>query len=127
MTGNELLNMSLDLLGLRDSDGNLTSDVDDLKQRSVSLINIVIAENAEIDNRIRKGEHSVRSIETLDDIIDCTEIIARSVLPYGLARLLSVGEDDALSNSLAKLYEDARRNAVRFGKARVKPIAEVYR
>ncbi len=127
MTGNDLIKIAFDLLALTSVDGTFPSDTEDLKARSVSLINIVISENAELDGRIRKTEHSVNLITSLDDVIDCSEIVAQSVLPYGLARLLIVGEDDALASSFAFLYNEAKQKAIRFGKAKTHPIEEAYR
>ncbi len=126
MTGNELLKYALDLCGLTKDNSEIPSDAMDLKQRAVSLINIVIAENAVIDCRIRKAEHTVARIRTLDDNIDCSDVIAHSVLPYGLARLFALGEDDALASGFNKLYNDARESAVKYGKAKAEAMTEVY-
>lgn len=126
MTGNDLVKIAFDLCGLTQADGSFPSDTEDLKLRAVSLINIVIAENAELDSRIRRSEHTVKPITSLDDFIDCTEIIAQSVLPYGLARLFVLGEDDELASGFARLYNDAKTRALRFGKARMTLIKEVY-
>ncbi len=126
MTGNELLISSLDLCGLLKENSEIPNDANDLKQRALSLINIVIAENSVIDSRIRRAEHTVARIKTLDDVIDCSDIISHSVLPYGLARLFMLGEDDSLASSFNKLYIDARENAIKFGKATVEAITEVY-
>ncbi|MBO5869878.1 MAG: hypothetical protein J6Q89_03920 [Clostridia bacterium] len=126
MTGNDLFIMSLDLLGLRENAFSLPSDTADLKNKALSLINITLAENSELDCRIRRTEHKVIKINTLDDIIDCSEIVAVSVLPYGVARLLALGEDDALCADLNRLYGEAKLKAIGFGKAKAEPIKEVY-
>jgi hypothetical protein len=38
-----------------------------------------------------------------------------------------LGEDDPLALSMKGLYEKARTEALRFGKAKAEPITEVYR
>lgn len=126
MTGKELFDIALDLCGLRKADGNLPNDTDDLQQRAISLINLVLAENAEIDCRIRRIEHRTSVINSLEDRLDCCDIVASSVLPYGLARLFLLGEDDALASNFHNLYIDSRNRAVRFGKARIEAITGVY-
>jgi hypothetical protein len=126
MTGNDLMKIAFDLCGFTQADGTVPSDTEDLKMRAVSLINIVIAENAELDCRLRRTEHSVKPITSLEDFIDCTEIISQSVLPYGLARLFVIGEDDELASGFLRLYNDARNRAKTFGKARMTLIKEVY-
>ena len=126
MTGNELLNTALDLLGLRNESGTLPMDVNDLKQRALSLINILLAENSSLDARINRCEHTVKSINTLDDNIDMSDIVVNDVLPYGLACLFMLGEDDSLAKDMNTLYSRAKDNALKFGKAKVEPITEVY-
>lgn len=127
MTGNKLFELSLDLLGLRNSENHLPSDTADLSFRALSLINIILAENSMLDCHIRNVENEVVSIETLDDEIICSDIVLNSVLPYGLARLLSLGEDDALASDMNRMYTDAKEKAWNFNKARVEPITEVYK
>ncbi len=127
MTGKELFDIALDLCGLRKTDGSIPNDVDDLQQRAISLINLVLAENAEIDCRIRRIEHSTNCINSLDERLDCCDIVASSVLPYGMARLLLLGEDDALASNFHNLYLDSRKRAINFGKARIESITEVYK
>ena len=126
MTGKKLYQMALDLCGLRRDDGEFVSDTKDLEMRSVMLINILLGENASLDCRIRKTEHEVRSIMSLDENIDVSDIVANSVLPYGLARLFMLGEDDNLAANFNKLYVDGQKNALKFGKASVLEITEVY-
>ncbi len=126
MTGQELFIYAMDLCGLMREDSAIPSDAADLQQRAVSLINIVIAENAILDSRIRKIEHSVARITELTDRIDCCDIIAYSVLPYGLARLMMLGDDDALAADMNKLYIEARSNAISYGKAVTEQITGVY-
>lgn len=127
MTGNRLFSSALDILGLQGDGADAPSDTDDLRSRALTLINIVLAENSELDCRVRKCEHTVKSIEAMDDEIDFSEIVSATVLPYALARLLVIGEDDALASTLTSLYGEARRNALRFGKPKAEPIREVYK
>ena len=65
--------------------------------------------------------------DTLADEIDCGNIVLFCVLPYALARLLVIGEDDSLAATMNGLYEEAKRNALKFGKAKAEPITEVYK
>lgn len=126
MTGQEIFVYALDLCGLVKENSEIPSDAADLKQRAVSLLNIVIAENAVIDGRIKKAEHKVAKISSLEDTVDCCDIICSSVLPYGLARLMMLGEDDRLAADFNKLYSEARLNAISFGKAASGAITGVY-
>lgn len=127
MTGTDIFNAALDLCALRSEDGGLPDDTADLSQRALAMINLLLAENSSLDARIRKEEHEVISISTLSDVLDVTDIVACSVLPYGLARLLMLGEDDELAERMKILYENARSSALRFGKAVTQEIEEVYK
>ncbi|MBE6683663.1 MAG: hypothetical protein E7595_05905 [Ruminococcaceae bacterium] len=127
MTGKELLDISLDLLGLRNIDGALPSDTNDLRARATAMINILLAENSVLDGRIRHSEHKIEPISSLDDTLDCSDSVAYGVLPYGLARLLMIGEDDALAGDLNSLYLSSRNTLLCFGKPMTHPITEVYK
>lgn len=122
----KLYTASLDLIGIHNDGEKLPADTEDLKQRAVSLINTLLAENAVIDSCIRGVKTEILTINVLEDELTCSDIVASSVLPYGLARLLIMGEDDALSNELYRMYIASRDNARRFIKAKAHPIAEVY-
>ncbi len=122
----KLFTTALDLIGIYNDGEKLPADTEDLKQRSVSLINLLLAENAVLDGSLRKTDAEIKYIQQLEDEILCSDIIVNSVLPYGLARLLVLGEDDAISNELYRMYVTSQENAKRFVKAITHPIEEVY-
>lgn len=126
MTGSELFIKALDICGLRQGEFDLPTDTNDLQKRALSLINIILAENSILDSKIRKTEHKVIGISSLEDNIDCSQIVAEAVLPYGLAKLLMLGDDDNLAESFGKIYEAGKKNALTFGKAKAGSILEVY-
>lgn len=126
MTGLEVFNMALDLCGLRKDDRNLPSDTADLQARALNLLNITLAEVSALDCRIRKAKHEVLTVETVLDKLGCSDVIANSVLPYGLARLMMLGEDDSLAADFNKLYITAQKDALKFGNAKTHSIEEVY-
>lgn len=126
MTGTKLFESALDLCGLRKTGGSFPNDVSDLEQRALSLINLLLAENSILNCRIEKKEHEVYSIEAMSDEIPLCAIVQSRVLPYGLARLFMIGEDDALASDMNRLYNEARAEAIGFGKPKAEPITEVY-
>ena len=127
MTARELTKAAYAVIGLINENGEPSGDTDDLSARALNLINILLAENAELDCRIRRTEHTVKSIGTLEDELDLCEIVSNGVMPYGLAFMLTLGEDDSLAEALRVRYAEARKNALKFGKAKAEPITEVYR
>lgn len=126
MTGSEIMNIALDLCGLKSTSGTNVTDTADLQSRTLALLNTLLAENSILDCRIRKTEHELLQITALNNELGCSDIVAKSVLPYGLASLYMLGEDDILASNLNKLYNDARKTALTFGKAKILPITEVY-
>lgn len=126
MTGNQLFQTALDILGLRTASGNIPADAADMQERALSLINLLLAENSALDCRISKTEQKVKQIKSMTDTVAFSDIMCGSVLPKGLAKLLSDGEDDTLAAKLAADYSAARTEALRFGNAKCMPITEVY-
>ncbi len=126
MTGNQLFSSALDICGLRKADGGFPTDIGDLTQRAPALINLLLAENSSLDARIRKEEHIVRSIQNLDQELEVTDAVAFFVLPYGLARLLMLGEDDEFALQMGAIYAEQQQKALAFGKAKIHSISEVY-
>lgn len=126
MTGKDLVNSAYSILGLLNSQGKPSVDTEDFEKRAPALINLLLAENSELDCRIRRTEHRVCRLDDINGVIDMSDIVMESVLPYGLARLFMLGEDDMLANELGKAYYEARKQALTFGKAKIAPITEVY-
>ena len=127
MTGTELYLSALDLLALRGEGEGTPCDTLDLKARAISLINILLTETAYLSSIFDGNRHDSTSIDDLQDTLPCADFVASAILPYGLASLLAMGEDDALSDRLHKLYSNARLSLANFNKARIHPITEVYR
>lgn len=126
MTGNQLFESAVDLCGLRSSMYDVPTDILDLSLRALSLINLLLSENSSLDCRIRKCDHTLLQILSLEEELPCSDIVASTVLPYGLARLFMLGEDDALANEMERLYNEAKVTALKFGKAKRRAITEVY-
>ncbi len=94
MTGEELYDLALQLLGYKNADGTDNADCDDLKNRAVGLINILLAENLTLDRMLRQDSTVMPTyIDSLEDKLHCHGRLIRAVLSYGLAALL-VGEED---------------------------------
>ncbi len=105
MTGKDIYDIALHLIGLKTAEGNDHPDCTDLLNRSPALINVLMAENRKIDRSLR-GDKEARSmpISTLDDTLHCHELVAYGLLPFGLASLLVADEDAELSRSLYERY-----------------------
>lgn len=96
-------------------------------QRTVPLINTLIGQCWQMSAEYDTGRRDMwRPVEALtDEIIGIDNHIALSVMPFGLAALLYIDEDDARSDSWWAIYQetlvDARRSPAAFGE-----IEDVY-
>ena len=97
------------------------------EQRVVPLVNTLIGQCWQMSAEYDMGSRDMwRPVESkTDEIIGIDQNIALSVMPFGLAALLYIDEDDARSNSWWQIYQegliDARRNPAAF-----EPIEDVY-
>ena len=127
MTGEKLFEIALDLLNLRKSNGELPDNCSDMKTRAVNIINICLAECAPINNLQGECEDDVfLDIIGLKEPLPCNEILATSVLSFGVAAYLCCDEDPALSQIMESRYRKAYREMQKTSKAKIHPVTEVY-
>lgn len=97
------------------------------EQRVVPLVNTLIGQCWQMSAEYDTGRRDMwRPVETVsDEIMGIDQHIALSVMPFGLAALLYIDEDDARSNSWWAIYQeglvDARRSPAEFA-----AIEDVY-
>ena len=101
MTGKEIYDLALLLIGCKNSDGSDNADCDDFLSRSCGIINILLAENLRLDRALKgQPDAAAESISSLSVPVGCHPLLARAVLPYALASLLVADEDAELSRKL---------------------------
>jgi hypothetical protein len=102
MTGGEILNQSLRLLGYSESNGNahLTQTV---INRALPIINLVYAELA------RNCEQEFKPLESLSGKLDLPDKAINEVMPSGVAMYIANAEGD----SAAEAFWGAEYNAKR--------------
>ena len=93
MTGRELYAAALDIAGIRLKSGGIPATADNLSARSVSLINILIAENSFLNGLLDPGATAPVLISSLDDTVSLDAKLLGSALPYGLCALLMLPDD----------------------------------
>lgn len=126
MTGQALYELSMDILALRFPDGDIPVSCEDMTGRALGLINLLIAENAFLDARLKKTDPAVSPITALtDEIEQSTEIVSRA-MPYGLAALLILNENATVASLLHGLYTAALNEISHTYGAGIAPIREVY-
>ncbi|PKM62396.1 MAG: hypothetical protein CVU97_05635 [Firmicutes bacterium HGW-Firmicutes-21] len=126
MTGSDIYYIALDLCSFRTKSGAVPPDCEDLTQRAVGLLNLLIAENAYLDSLIKKQGIVISSITSLSDTVELSPVLCAVVLPYGLACLLIYNEDAAAAALFKSKYEGETLK-IRAGlKGELKQITEVY-
>lgn len=126
MTGRKILNIALDLLNMRSSDGTLPDNCADFEKRAVNIINLCLAECSPLNVLLCKTEPYIPVTDDLDSEIDYETGLLISVIPLGVAAYLCADEDPALSDRFTEKYRVAFKNAARNSKARLHSITEVY-
>ena len=126
MTGRNILNMALDLMNMRGSDGMLPVSCADMESRATNIINICLAQCAPLNKRLCNTEAPVTLLKSLDDTVEYDETLLVSVIPYGVAADLSADEDPSLSNKFEEKYRFAYKSAFRYSRARLHSVTEVY-
>lgn len=111
ITAKELYDIALNLLGFKNDDGSDNRDCDDLATRSVSLINVLIAETLWLDRKLKKSPNEgAVYITAEDEALFCHSLLCTGVLPYGLAALLVAGEDEDLYKMMYERYLTALKD-----------------
>ncbi len=111
MTGRAIYNLAAQLIACKNTDGTDNADCNDYLTRAPSLISILLAENIKIDRMLR-NDYQARPlpISELDERVNCHELVAYGILPFGLASLLVADEDPELSHSLYEKYLNNIKN-----------------
>lgn len=126
MTGNDIFNTAMDLCALRTKSGAIPADCEDMTQRAVGLINLLIAENAYLDSLLKNQNIVISTITELTDTVELSPILCSVVLPYGLACLLLQNEDENTAAFFRNRYESEMLKIQSRLKGRITEITEVY-
>ena len=103
-------------------------DTMDYTARALFIINMLGQELYQYSDTkvVTSGERPLFTpIAELTDELDLDDGLAIGVLPYGLAALLLVGEDDVKANYYQQLYEEKKRES-RNVPQDFEPIEDVY-
>lgn len=109
------------------------SDIEDnsvYKLRAVGLINILAGKLYPYSDNYTVLVAGTRpifpAVAALTDVVQLDDYICTSVLPYGLASRLVMGEDQVLANVCEQLFEDALADLKLGVPAESEAITDVY-
>ena len=106
--------------------GGIPATADDLSARSVSLINILIAENSFLNGLLDPDAAAPVLISSLDDTVSLDAKLLGSALPYGLCALLMLPDDPDEAALLHNRYVQAIVRIKSELPAKRQDITEVY-
>lgn len=127
MTGYELYLSALDICGLRNAKGEEDEDLNDLKSRSLNLINLLLDETLWLE-RYLKNDSSLSAVhlEALEEELTVDPLISGCVLAFGLASMLTAEEDPNFSLRLYERYKLNTAIVQRSSVSKRHPIEEMY-
>ncbi|HPE94783.1 MAG TPA: hypothetical protein PLT66_01785 [Bacillota bacterium] len=126
MTAQDILDMSLDIMSERRSDGTRPADLGYFTSRAVAYINITLAECAPYEAQLSGREIDFLPVTALSDEIHSDIQIAYTAMPYCVASLYMLAEDDDRYKLFRTLFENALLKATRERRGRVRSITDVY-
>lgn len=124
--GQDIFETALDIIGERQSDGSLPTDVAFFQSRAVSYINIVLAECAPYQSRLTGEMIDYVPISSLDDHIDIDSRLAIGAMPYGVAALYLLSEGDSRYELFRTIFENILLKVMKYGTAKIHDIIESY-
>jgi hypothetical protein len=111
-TAQWIFNAAIFALDEQDDTGTADhEDTEDYKNRSISILNSLIAQTYHYSDGYTVATAGSRPIPALvagwTDDVPVDDILARTALPYGLAYMLVLSDRPALANNLKLLYDEA--------------------
>ena len=83
-----------------------TTDTKEYKHRTPSILNVLGGELYQYSDTYKGGDFP--AIASIDSVIGLDDTLCRSVLPYGLAAHLLLGEDNTMASFFNERYEEGR-------------------
>lgn len=87
-----------------------TQDTEEYRYRTLSILNVLRHEVYPYSDTFAVGEDGKRAvcpeIKSFDQILDIDDAIAQTVLPYGLAAHLLMGENDTMAAFFNQRYTE---------------------
>ena len=95
-----------------DSGKTLTEDTREYHLRTLSILNVLRNELFPYSDTFTSGENGKRvtppMITAFDDEIGLDDVVCQSVLPFGLAAYLLLGEDNTKASFFHQKYEELK-------------------
>lgn len=115
-TGKDIFDKAITLMGELDDNGNTDhADTKEYKHRALNILNMLRGEVYQYSDTYNHPEaESGRrpvcpAMDVLEDEIGIDDVLAETVLPYGLAAHLLLDENDAMAAFFQQRYEELLR------------------
>ena len=132
-TGKDIFDKAITLMGEMDENGNTDyADTQEYKNRALNILNTLRGEVYQYsdtynDPEAERGRRPVCPVlESLNDEIGIDDVLAQTVLPYGLAAHLLLDENDAMAAFFQQRYEELLKRLGSKSPASWESIKDVY-
>lgn len=132
-TGKDIFDKAITLMGEMDDNGKTDyADTKEYKNRALNILNTLRGEVYQYsdtynDPEAERGRRPVCPVlESLDDKIGIDDVLAQTVLPYGLAAHLLLDENDAMAAFFQQRYEELLKKLGAKIPASWESITDVY-
>ena len=110
-TGKDIFDKAITLMGeLSDSGETDWSDTEEYKNRALNILNVLRGEVYQYSDTYEISTPGKRPVcpplESLDDTIGIDDVLAQTVLPYGLAAHLLLDENDNMASFFNQRYQE---------------------
>jgi len=116
-TGTDIFDKAITLMGeLSDSGETDWADTEEYKNRALNILNTLRGEVYQYSDTYKTQKRNFPgrrpvcpALESLDDEIGIDDVLAQTVLPYGLAAHLLLDENDNMASFFQQRYEELLR------------------
>lgn len=113
MTGFEVFNQALRLLGYTDASGSTDPGLSaEFYKRSLAVVNQVLAELWPLEHLPEEADHFVPLI-SIEEEVPLSVGAVNTAMPYGVAMLLAQADGDGTNQQLYSALYAQKRNAVK--------------
>lgn len=111
-TARSVFDKAIKLAGENDekTGATLTRDTEEYEKRTIEILNVLRGELYPYSDTFEHGENGRRGvcpeIKTMDQILDLDDVVAQTIMPYGLAAHLLLDDNPSMANFFQQRYQE---------------------
>lgn len=130
-TARDVFNLSMALMDeLSDSGESAWADTREYENRTPSILNVLTGECYQYSDTYEAEEDGKRPyimpLVSMEDYVSVDDVLARTVMPYGLAAHLLLDENPTAASFFQQRYDELLRRVGKNIPSSFEPITDVY-